>query len=67
MARASKRCERRRFRYGSRSPASIVMLLRGLSERDREQVKEQARAALERFAGEGGYRIPGLALCAVAS
>ena len=45
----------------------IAMVLRGLSAADREAVKAQTEAALERFAGEGGYRIPGVALCAVAS
>lgn len=45
----------------------IAMVLRGLSTADREAVKAQAQAALERFGGEGGYRIPGVALCAVAS
>jgi SAM-dependent methyltransferase len=45
----------------------IAMVLRGLSAADREAVKTQTEATLERFAGEGGYRIPGVALCAVAS
>lgn len=45
----------------------IAMALRGLSAATRDTVKGQAKAALERFAGEGGYRIPGVALCAAAS
>jgi ubiquinone/menaquinone biosynthesis C-methylase UbiE len=45
----------------------IALVLRGLSTADREAVKAQAEAALERFAGDNGYRIPGLVLCAVAS
>ena len=43
------------------------MVLRGLSAADREAVKAQAEAALERFAAASGYRIPGVALCAVAA
>jgi len=45
----------------------IAMVLRGLSAADREAVKAQAEAALERFAAASGYRIPGVALCAVAA
>jgi ubiquinone/menaquinone biosynthesis C-methylase UbiE len=45
----------------------IAMVLRGLSATDRDAVTAQAGAALERFAGDGGYRIPGVALCGVAS
>jgi SAM-dependent methyltransferase len=45
----------------------VALVLRGLSAADREAVKAQTEAALERFAGDEGYRIPGLALAAVAS
>jgi SAM-dependent methyltransferase len=45
----------------------VALVLRGLSAADREAVKSQAAAALQPFAGEDGYRIPGLALAAVAS
>lgn len=44
----------------------IAMVLRGLSAADRDAARAQAEAALERFAVDGGYRIPGVALCAVA-
>lgn len=44
----------------------IAMVLRGLSAGARDEAKAQAEAALERFAVDGGYRIPGVALCAVA-
>ncbi len=46
---------------------TVALALRGLSEADREPVKAQAEAALERFGGEDGYRIPGVVLCAAAS
>lgn len=46
---------------------SLAMALRGLPDEAREGVKAAAGAALERFAGEDGYEIPGVALCAVAS
>lgn len=45
----------------------IALALRALSEAEREAVKAQAKGALERFAVQGGYEIPGIALCAVAS
>ena len=45
----------------------IALVLRGLAEADREAVKAQAEASLERYAGEDGYQIPGVTLCAVAS
>jgi hypothetical protein len=46
---------------------SLALVLRGLSAADREAIKARAEGVLEPFAGEGGYRIPGVALCAVAS
>ena len=46
---------------------SLAMILRGLPADARKGVKAVAGAALERFAGEDGYEIPGVALCAVAS
>ena len=45
----------------------LAMVLRGLSAAEREAFKAQTEATLERFAGEDGYRIPGVALCAAAS
>ena len=45
----------------------IAMVLRGLSDADRATVTAQAEAALERCAGEDGYEIPGVTLCAVGS
>ena len=51
----------------SDSAGPIAMVLRGLSAADREAVRAQAQAALGRFAAGSGYRIPGVALCAVAA
>ncbi len=45
----------------------IALVLRRLPADDREAVKAQSRAALERFAGGDGYRVSGVALCAAAS
>jgi SAM-dependent methyltransferase len=45
----------------------IAFVVRGLSAPDRDAVREHAAAALERFDGEGGFRIPCAALAAVAS
>jgi ubiquinone/menaquinone biosynthesis C-methylase UbiE len=45
---------------------SIALALRGLAETERDAVKAQAEATLERFAGPDGYGIPGVVLCAVA-
>jgi len=52
--------------FVSDAAGPIAMVLRGLSAPDRDAVKAEAEAAFERFAGEGGYKIPGVALCAVA-
>ncbi|MGH3837977.1 MAG: class I SAM-dependent methyltransferase [Pseudonocardiaceae bacterium] len=52
-------------RYASDSPFAIV--LRGLSEREHEAIKAQLAAAFVRFAADGGYELPGVALLAVAS
>ena len=46
---------------------SIAFAVRGLSDADREAIKAQVETAFERFAGRGGYEIPGTVLCAVAS
>jgi hypothetical protein len=43
------------------------MVLRGLSEPERETLKAQLKEAFAAFASEGGYELPGVALCAIAS
>ena len=45
----------------------IGLVVQGLSRADRDAVKAGIAAAVERFAGERGLEIPGVALCAVAS
>lgn len=60
------RCRRLRAVH-RRGAGPIAMVLRGLTEADREAPKAQAEAALERFAGERGYRIPGVVLGAAST
>jgi ubiquinone/menaquinone biosynthesis C-methylase UbiE len=45
----------------------IGLTLRGLAEPDRAAVNADVENSLRRFAGDGGYELPCLALCAVAS
>jgi ubiquinone/menaquinone biosynthesis C-methylase UbiE len=45
----------------------IALALRGLAESERAAVRTDVEDSLRRFATEGGYELPGVALCAVAS
>ncbi len=45
----------------------MALVLRGLSEDEREAVKGQLGEAFTAFARDGGYEFPGVALCTVAS
>jgi SAM-dependent methyltransferase len=45
----------------------LGLALRALSATDRDAVKADVEGALARFVVEGGYEIPGVALCAVAT
>jgi hypothetical protein len=45
----------------------IAIVLRGLSEDQREGLKTQVGEGFARFASGEGYELPGVALCAVAS
>jgi ubiquinone/menaquinone biosynthesis C-methylase UbiE len=45
----------------------FAMVLRALPEDEREVLRERLREAFVPFATNGGYELPGLALCAVAS
>jgi SAM-dependent methyltransferase len=45
----------------------IGLALRGLAESDHAQVEAEVEASLQRFATEGGYELPAVALCAVAN
>jgi hypothetical protein len=44
----------------------LGLALRGLPETDRAAVRADVLDSLARFAAEGGYELPGVALCAVA-
>jgi SAM-dependent methyltransferase len=44
----------------------IALTLRGLADPDRAAVEADVEDALQRFAADGGYELPCLALCAVA-
>jgi SAM-dependent methyltransferase len=45
----------------------IALALRGLPDSERTAVKADVEDSLRRFAADGGYELPGVALCAVAS
>ncbi len=45
----------------------FAMVLRGLAEDEREVLRARLREAFVPFATDGGYELPGAALCAVAS
>jgi len=45
----------------------FAMLVRGLPEDERERLRARLREAFVPFAADGGYELPGVALCAVAS
>ena len=45
----------------------FAVLVRGLPEEEREVLRAQLREAFAPFAADGGYELPGAALCAVAS
>jgi ubiquinone/menaquinone biosynthesis C-methylase UbiE len=53
------------FSADTAGPAALV--LRGLAEDERESLRAQLGAAFAPFAAAGGYGIPGVALCAVAT
>ena len=45
----------------------IALALRGLAAADRAAVRADVEDSLRRFAVDGGYELPCVALCAVAS
>ena len=45
----------------------IALVLRGLGEADRAALRTDVEDSLRRFAAAGGYELPSLALCAIAS
>jgi SAM-dependent methyltransferase len=46
---------------------AFAMVVRGLPEDERKALRSQLTEAFTRFATNGGYELPGVALCAVAS
>jgi len=46
---------------------AFAMVVRGLPEREREVLRSQLTEAFAPFVADGGYELPGVALCAVAS
>ena len=47
--------------------ASLALVIRGLPAEEAEALTSHLAEALAQFAADGGYELPGLALCAVAS
>ena len=54
------------LRFIADTAGPLGLALRNLSEADRAGVRTDAEDALSRFAVDGGHRLPGVALCAVA-
>jgi hypothetical protein len=52
--------------YATDTGGPAALVLRGLPDDERETLKTQLRAAFAPFAADGGYEIPGVALCAAA-
>jgi hypothetical protein len=44
----------------------VALAMRGLSDADRADVKAEVEDSVGRFAVGDGYKLPGIALCAVA-
>ena len=53
--------------YATDTAGPFALVLRGLTEGERETIKAQLAAAFVRFAADGGYALPGVALAAAAS
>ena len=47
--------------------ASLALVMRGLTAEEKEALTSRLAEAFAPFAADGGYEVPGLALCAVAS
>jgi hypothetical protein len=46
--------------------ASLALVIRGLSAGEKEALTSRLADALAPFAADGGYELPGVALCTVA-
>jgi SAM-dependent methyltransferase len=53
-------------RWATEIGGPFAIVLRGLSEHEREALKAQLNEPFAAFATEGGYELPGVALCAIA-
>jgi SAM-dependent methyltransferase len=53
--------------FAAETAGPFAMVIRGLSESERETIKAQLGEAFVPFVSEGGYELPGVALTAVAS
>jgi len=47
--------------------ASVALVIRGLPAEEAEALTSRLEEAFAPFAADGGYEVPGVALCAVAS
>jgi hypothetical protein len=53
--------------YAADTGGPAVLVLRGLPEDERETLKARFASAFAPFAVDGGYELPGVALCAAAN
>ena len=53
--------------FATETAGPFAMVIRGLSESERETIKTQPGEAFVPFDSDGGYELPGVALTAVAS
>jgi ubiquinone/menaquinone biosynthesis C-methylase UbiE len=54
-------------RFATETAGPFAMVIRGLSESERQAIEAQLGGAFAPFAADGGYELPGVALAAVAS
>lgn len=55
------------LRFVTDSAGPLAMALRALPDAERDAIENDLQESLTPFAAEGGYRLPGLVLCAVAA
>jgi hypothetical protein len=55
------------LRWVTEVAGPVATVVRGLPEHERRALKAQLAEAFVPFEAAGGYRVPGIALCAVAS
>jgi hypothetical protein len=54
-------------RFATETAGPFAIVIRGLSESERQTIEAQLGDAFAPFAADGGYELPGVALAAVAS